>query len=49
MNKRGIIDAVASFLDYIKNKSASSHTFTNYAVDLKQFSDYLEEQKIESL
>jgi integrase/recombinase XerC len=49
MDKRRIIDAVASFLDYIKNKSASNHTFTNYAVDLKQFSDYLEEQKIESL
>jgi integrase/recombinase XerC len=49
MNKEKIVDSVASFLDYIKNKSTSSHTFVNYAVDLKQFSDYLEEQKIERL
>jgi integrase/recombinase XerC len=49
MTQEKIIDVVASFLDYIKNKSASSHTFINYAVDLKQFSDYLEEQKIECL
>jgi integrase/recombinase XerC len=49
MDNGKIVDAVASFLDYIKNKSASSHTSINYAVDLKQFSDYLEEQKIERL
>ncbi|MDR1978712.1 MAG: tyrosine recombinase XerC [Synergistaceae bacterium] len=49
MDKGKIIDAVTSFLDYIRNKSTSSHTFINYAADLKQFSDYLEEQKIELL
>jgi integrase/recombinase XerC len=41
--------AVDSFLDYVKNKSTSVHTPVNYAVDLKQFTDYLEGLKVERL
>ncbi len=49
MNKERIASAVTFFLDYIKNKSISSNTHINYAVDIRQFADYLEEQKIENL
>ena len=49
MGKEQISYSVASFLDYSKNKSTSSHTVVNYAVDLKQFVNYLEEQHIENL
>ncbi|MDR2137659.1 MAG: tyrosine-type recombinase/integrase [Synergistaceae bacterium] len=45
MNREKIDD----FLEYIKNKSTSAHTFINYSVDLKQFADYLEQQKIERI
>ncbi|MDR2174885.1 MAG: tyrosine-type recombinase/integrase [Synergistaceae bacterium] len=38
--------AAASFLEHIKNKSASGHTLVNYAADLKQFADYLEKQEV---
>jgi integrase/recombinase XerC len=41
--------AVASFLEYVKNKSASEHTLVNYTVDLKQFADYLKGQEIDGL
>jgi integrase/recombinase XerC len=43
MNREKIDD----FLEYIKNKSASFHTFVNYSVDLRQFANYLEQQEIE--
>ena len=46
MDKDPIASAVVSFLDYVKNKSPSEHTLVNYAVDLRQFEDYLEEQKV---
>lgn len=49
MNKKQIDSSVALFLDYIKNKSISEHTLINYAVDIKQFSDYLEEQAVEEV
>jgi integrase/recombinase XerC len=38
--------AVASFLEFVKNKSASGHTLASYAADLKQFADYLKSQGI---
>jgi integrase/recombinase XerC len=38
--------AAASFLEHVKNISASGHTLVNYAVDLKQFAGYLEGQGI---
>jgi integrase/recombinase XerC len=38
--------AAAFFLEHVKNISASAHTLTNYAVDMKQFAGYLEEQGI---
>jgi integrase/recombinase XerC len=37
---------VDSFLDYVKQKSPSEHTLVNYAVDLRQFLDFLEGQGI---
>ncbi|MDR1650006.1 MAG: tyrosine-type recombinase/integrase [Synergistaceae bacterium] len=41
--------AAASFLEHVRNISASGHTLTNYAVDLKQFAGYLEKQGIGGL
>lgn len=49
MSKEHISNAVASFLEDIKNKTISAHTPVNYAVDMRQFVDYLEEQNIEDL
>ena len=49
MDKEQIDSAVASFLEHVKNKSASSHTHVNYEVDMRQFASYLEEQDLESL
>ncbi|GHV42667.1 integrase [Synergistales bacterium] len=44
-----IRSSVDAFLEYIKDKYASEHTLINYAVDMRQFSEYLEEQQISSL
>jgi len=49
MNKEQIDSSVASFLEHVKNRSASSHTHVNYEVDMRQFASYLEEQELESL
>lgn len=34
--------AIGAFLAHVGSRTASEHTLTNYAVDLKQFSEYLE-------
>ena len=47
MDRELIASALDSFLDHVKNRSASSHTLVNYAVDLRQFADYLEGQEAE--
>ena len=49
MNREQLDSAAASFLEHVKNKSASGHTHVNYEVDMRQFASYLEEQGIESL
>jgi integrase/recombinase XerC len=51
MNKEQIDSAIASFLDHVKNRSASGpgHTFVNYEVDMRQFASYLEGQDVECL
>ena len=49
MGKERISSTVAAFLDSVKNNSASVHTSVNYAVDVRQFVNYLEEQNIEDL
>jgi integrase/recombinase XerC len=49
MIKDQLDSAVASFLEHVKNKSASGHTHVNYEVDMRQFASYLEEQGVESL
>lgn len=49
MNKGQIDSAVASFLEYVKNRSVSGHTYVNYEVDMRQLTSYLEEQGIEDL
>lgn len=41
-----ICEAIDSFLQHIKRSGASAHTVTNYAVDLAQFSEYLEGQEM---
>jgi len=41
--------AVTSFLEHVKNKSASGHTRVNYEVDMRQFAGYIKEQGIENL
>ena len=49
MNKEQIDSVVASFLEHVKNRSASSHTHVNYEVDMRQFASYIEELGTESL
>ncbi|MDR1730873.1 MAG: tyrosine recombinase XerC [Synergistaceae bacterium] len=49
MSKEQISHAVTYFLDYIREKYQSNHTFVNYEVDIRQFMDYLEERKTERL
>lgn len=42
MDARTIDGAIGAFLAHVGSRTASEHTLTNYAVDLKQFSEYLE-------
>ena len=42
MNAKTIDGAIDAVLTYVGSKTTSKHTLTNYAVDLKQFSEYLE-------
>ncbi len=49
MDKERISNNLTAFLDYVKNNTASAHTIVNYAVDVRQFMDYLEEQAINDL
>lgn len=41
MDAKTIDGAIGAFLAHIGSRTASEHTLTNYAVDLKQFSEYL--------
>lgn len=42
MDAKTIDGAIGAFLAHVGSRTASEHTLTNYAVDLKQFSEYLE-------
>ena len=46
MDARTIDGAIGAFLAHVGSKTASEHTLNNYAVDLKQFSEYLEGQSL---
>jgi integrase/recombinase XerC len=49
MDKEQVASAVSYFLDDMKSWSTSGHTRVNYAVDLRQFADYLNGLKAERL
>lgn len=49
MDKERISNNLTAFLDYVKNNTTSAHTIVNYAVDIRQFMDYLEGQSINDL
>ncbi|MDR3265721.1 MAG: tyrosine-type recombinase/integrase [Synergistaceae bacterium] len=49
MSIEQISSSIACFLDYVNNRSISNNTLVNYAVDVRQFTEYLAEQQMERL
>ena len=44
-----IDECIRGFLEDIKNKSPSDHTFISYETDLRQFAEFLEKQEIKTV